>query len=168
MKLLKYIKITFWVSLGQLSIFLIDAVNSFLKKSIHNTFQICGDKTQRQKNSLNIVKFVDYRMKWIVLPYSKSYFEETKIHFGKILPIFLYSKILLNEYHSKTCMNRSCNEYHVLWTLTSVDRLPLYQTYIVQMTVLLIYISLIQRKVLLYLIVDQIGSLFLSCQWKVG
>ena len=25
-----------------------------------------------------MVKIVDYRMKWIVLPYSESYFEETK------------------------------------------------------------------------------------------
>ena len=58
---------------------LIDAVNSFLKKRIHNTFQIRGDKTQRQQNFFkNKVKFVDYRMKWIVLSYSESYFEETK------------------------------------------------------------------------------------------
>ena len=25
----------------------------------------------------NMVKIVDYRMKWVVLPYSESYFEET-------------------------------------------------------------------------------------------
>ena len=51
----------------------------FLKR-IRNTFQIRGEKTQRQQNSLfkNKVKFVDYLMKWIVLPYSESYVEETK------------------------------------------------------------------------------------------
>ena len=31
---------------------------------------------------------------------------KNKIHFGKILPIFLYSRILKNEYHSNTRMNR--------------------------------------------------------------
>ena len=40
-------KITVWVSVGNLSIFFIDAV-----KRIHNTFQIRGDKTQRQTNYL--------------------------------------------------------------------------------------------------------------------
>ena len=47
-----------------------------------------------------------YRMKWIILPYSESYFEETKYILVKFLPIFLYSRILLSEYPSKTRMNR--------------------------------------------------------------
>ena len=72
---------------GSSLLFLIDVVNSFIEKCIHNTFQIHGDKTQRQKK--NKVKFIDFnRMKLVVLPYSESYFEN-KIHFGKILPIFL-------------------------------------------------------------------------------
>ena len=41
----------------------------------------------------NKVEFVDYRMKLVVLTYSESYLEETKY----ILPIFLQSRILLNE-----------------------------------------------------------------------
>ena len=39
------------------------------KKHINYTFQIHGNKIQRLQNS---------RMKWIVLPYLESYFEETK------------------------------------------------------------------------------------------
>ena len=39
-------------------------------------------------------------MKWIVLPYSESYFKET-IHFGKTLQIVLYSRIAFeNAYES--------------------------------------------------------------------
>ena len=43
-------KITYWVSLGHLSGFLIDAVNSFFEKRNHITFQIRGDKIQGQQN----------------------------------------------------------------------------------------------------------------------
>ena len=39
----------FWVIFP---IFLIDAVNSLVKKCIHYTFQIRGEKTQRQQDSL--------------------------------------------------------------------------------------------------------------------
>ena len=35
-------------------------------------------ETRPRDNKTNKVKFVDYRMKWIVLPSSESYFEETK------------------------------------------------------------------------------------------
>ena len=56
----------------------------FFEKRIHNTFQIRGDKTQRQQKSLkNKVKFVDYTMKWIVVSYSESYFEKTKYILAK-------------------------------------------------------------------------------------
>ena len=40
------------LGISRSSIFLIDAVNSFLTKRISNTFQIRGDKIQRQQNSL--------------------------------------------------------------------------------------------------------------------
>ena len=39
----------------------------------------------------NVLDPRHYCMKWIVLPYSES------MNFSKILPIFLYSRILLNE-----------------------------------------------------------------------
>ena len=38
--------------MGHLSIFLNDTVIFFSKKRIHNTFQIRGEKTQRQLDSL--------------------------------------------------------------------------------------------------------------------
>ena len=66
------------VYLGHVSIF--NRCSKFIfEKRIHNTFQIRGDKTQRQQNSSkNKVKFVDCHMKWIVLPYLATYFEEAK------------------------------------------------------------------------------------------
>ena len=45
-------KINFLVSLDHLSIFLIDAFNSFLQNASITQFHIRGDKTQRQQNSL--------------------------------------------------------------------------------------------------------------------
>ena len=77
------------MSLGHLSIFLIDAKKIIFEKRIHNVFQIRGDKTQRFFK--NMVKIVDYRMKGIVLPYSESYFEETKYMLVK------YNKFSCNQ-----------------------------------------------------------------------
>ena len=56
-------------TLGHLSIFLIDVVNSFFEKRIHNTFQIRGDKTQRHQNSFKQSKICRllYEMDRIVL-----------------------------------------------------------------------------------------------------
>ena len=52
-----------------LSIFLIDAVNSLVKHpSI--TLQIRGEKTQRQQDC------VDFRTKWIVLPYQYHFLKK--------------------------------------------------------------------------------------------
>ena len=62
------------------SLFFFKRCSKFLsEKRIHNTLQIRGEKTQRQQVSLN----VNFRMKWVVLPFSESYSEETKN------PIFL-------------------------------------------------------------------------------
>ena len=63
----------------------------FSRKHIHNTFQIRfrirGEKTERQQDYLKTkFKFVDFCTKWIVLPYSESYFEETKCIEVKIYP----------------------------------------------------------------------------------
>ena len=89
-------KIIFCVYLIHLSIF--NRCSKFIfEKCIHNTFQIRGDRTQRQQNSSkNKVKFVDCHMKWIVLSYLGSYFEETKyilVYFTNV-PAF---KNTLNE-----------------------------------------------------------------------
>ena len=63
-------------------------------------FQIRGEKTQRQKDSLkkNKVKFVDFCTKWIVLPYSESFSEETKYTEVKI---HLFS---CNQGYNKTAL----------------------------------------------------------------
>ena len=47
---------------------------------LHNTFQNRGDKTDPETTKFfkNKVKFVDYRIKLVVLPYSESYLEKTK------------------------------------------------------------------------------------------
>ena len=68
-------KITFWVSLGHLSIFLIDAKNSFLKKASRTYFKSWRQDPETTKFFKNMVKIVDC-MKWIVLPYLESNFEE--------------------------------------------------------------------------------------------
>ena len=68
----------------------------FSEKRIHKTFQNLGDKTQRQRNSLKTLKSVDYYMKWIVLPYSESYFEETKCILVKF---YQFSRI--QEYYKR-------------------------------------------------------------------
>ena len=81
-------KIIFGVSLGHLSIFLID--EEIFEKRIHNTFQIRGDNTQRQHKE----NFFDYRMKLIVLPYLESYFEETKYNLVKF-----YQFSCIQEYY---------------------------------------------------------------------
>ena len=54
----------------------LNAVNFCVKKRIHNPYQIRGEKTQRQQDSLKLDKFVNFRMKWVVLPYSEPYTEE--------------------------------------------------------------------------------------------
>ena len=46
------------------------------KKRIHNPYHIRVEKTQRQQDSLKLDKFVNFRMKWVVLPYSEPYTEE--------------------------------------------------------------------------------------------
>ena len=71
-----------------------------MKEMISKTFiknQIRGEKTQRQQDTLkNQVKIVNFRMKWVVLPYSKPYTEETKLHMNHLsffsldyMPVFL-------------------------------------------------------------------------------
>ena len=60
--------------------FLNDAVNSSLKNASLIHLQIRGEKTQRQHDSLK----TKFRMKWVVLPYSEPYTEETKFNEHKI------------------------------------------------------------------------------------
>ena len=66
-------------SLGRISTFFYWCSNFILEKRIHNIFQNPETTTIFE----NKVKFVDYRMKWIVLPYSESYFEDSKYIFVK-------------------------------------------------------------------------------------
>ena len=67
-------------TLGHLSILLIDAVNSFfcLKNASITHLKFVETRPRDIKIHLTKVKFVDYCMKWIVLPYLESYFEDTK------------------------------------------------------------------------------------------
>ena len=45
----------------------------FCEKRIHYQFQIRGDKTQTTRFLKSKVELVDFRMKWIVLPFSETY-----------------------------------------------------------------------------------------------
>ena len=56
----------------------------FSEKRIHNTFQIRGEKTHETRFFKNQVKFVNFRMKWVVLPFSEPYTEVTKCNEVKI------------------------------------------------------------------------------------
>ena len=53
------------------------AMKEMISKTIIKK-QICGEKTQRQQDTFkNQVKIVNFPMKWVVLPYSEPYTEET-------------------------------------------------------------------------------------------
>ena len=71
----------------------------FSEKLIYNTL-LCGEKTQRQQIILE-TKFVVFRMKWIVLPYSESYSEEIQCIKGKFYPFsYIEQHWLTNAYES--------------------------------------------------------------------
>ena len=79
-------KSNFLVISGSSLHFLSRCSKFFSKKRIHNTFQIRIEKTQTTRFFNNEDKFVDFRTKWIVLPYSKLFSKETKYIEAKLHP----------------------------------------------------------------------------------
>ena len=79
-------KSNFLVISGSSLHFLSRCSKFFSKKRIHNTFQIRVEKTQTTRFFKNEDKFVDFRTKWSVLPYSKLFSEETKYNEAKLHP----------------------------------------------------------------------------------
>ena len=64
----------------------------FIKKTRRDTTEPCGSLEYRgfieliKGQSRNQIKFVNFRMKWVVLPYSEPYSEEIKCNEVKIYP----------------------------------------------------------------------------------
>ena len=71
--------------LGHFSIFLLDAIKSLVKNASIIHFKLVERRPRNTRFFKNKVKFVDFRKKWFVLPYSKSFSEntnhiDTKLH----------------------------------------------------------------------------------------
>ena len=85
--------------MGHLSIFLIDAVNSFLKNASITHFNYSW---RQDPETTKFFKFVDYHMKWIVLPYSESYFEDFLVKFTNS-PVFTNFKTIKRIAFENAC-----------------------------------------------------------------